>query len=267
MFYNLKLYFKIVTKSLAMQMEYSLSFVLQIISFFVLYLAQFGATCILFQRFNTIAGWTLGEVCIFYGLINVSFSISDIITQGFGNMQNLIKSGEFDRFLTKPCPILLQVLGFNFSINRIGRLFQGIVVLVIGIIEADVSMNIRNIFQILWTVLGGSSLFMGVLIVQVTLCFKTTESMEFMSLLTNGGVETAQYPISIYNATFRNIFTYIFPLACISYFPILPILGKADVLGTSYIFQCSCPIIGLIFLAIAIFIWGKGLNWYVSTGT
>lgn len=266
MFYNIKLYFKIVSKSLATQMEYGLSFSLQVISFFILYLAQFGAIFLLFQNFDTIAGWKLSEICVFYGLINISYSLSDIITQSFGNMQSLIKTGEFDRFFTKPCPILLQVLGFNFSINRVGRLLQGIVILSIGIIQANIEMSLKNIIQILWTVLGGSSLFMSILIVQATLCFKTTESLEFMSLLTNGGVETAQYPISIYTGAFRNVFTYIFPLACINYFPVLPILEKDDILGSSYFFQCSCPFIGLVFLGISLCIWRKGLNWYASTG-
>lgn len=267
MIYNIRLYFKIAAKSIATQMEYKLSFTLQVIAFFVLYLAQFGAVYLLFEKFDSIAGWQIGEVCIFYGLINISYSVSDIITQGFGNLQNMIKTGEFERFLTKPCPVLLQVLGFNFSINRVGRLFQGVFVLVLGINKLGLVMNLKNCFLILWTILGGSSLFMSILIIQATLCFKTTESLEFMSLLTNGGVETAQYPMSIYNGIFRKIFTYIFPLSCINYYSILPLLGKTDPLGSSCLFQYCCPVIGIIFLGISLLIWKKGLSFYISTGS
>jgi len=265
--YYFKLYFKIIGKSIESQLEYPLSFLLHFTSSFLLYLAKFSTIYILLSRFKSIAGWSFGEICIFYGLINISYAISDIITQGFWNISNMIKSGEFDRFLLKPCPVLIQVLGFNFSIDRIGRLVQAVVVLIIGFIQAEITLTFYKLALLIWTIVGGSSLFMSILIIQAALTFKTTEAVDILYLLTNGGVETAQYPMSIYNTTFRHIFTYIIPLGCVNYFSILPILSKTDVLGTTVIFQCATPLSGVIFLLISLFIWKKGLKWYASTGT
>ena len=43
---------------------------------------------------------------------------------------------------------------------------------------------------------------------------------------TDGGVETTQYPLSIYEPWFRKVFTYVVPLGCVSYFPALAIMGR-----------------------------------------
>ena len=51
------------------------------------------------------------------------------------------------------------------------------------------------------------------------------------NIVTHGGVETTQFPLSIYRPWFRGIFTFVFPLGAVSYFPVLAILGKADPLG------------------------------------
>ena len=37
----------------------------------------------LFDRFGSLRGWTLPEAAMFYGLINIVFSLSDAIGRGF----------------------------------------------------------------------------------------------------------------------------------------------------------------------------------------
>ena len=37
----------------------------------------------LFHRFGQVQGWSFGEVALFYGLINISFSIADLLSRGF----------------------------------------------------------------------------------------------------------------------------------------------------------------------------------------
>ena len=80
---------------------------------------------------------------------------------------------------------------------------------------------------------GGVAFFFALMVLQATMCFWTTESLELMNILTYGGVETASYPLPIYHRLFRRFFTYVVPLACISYFPIVAVLGVDDPLGTS----------------------------------
>ena len=83
----------------------------------------------LFSRFGSIGGWTLAEVALFYGLVHVVFAVAEAIGRGFDLFGPLIKEGAFDRVLLRPRSTTLQVLGSNLAPKRIGRLLQGAVVL------------------------------------------------------------------------------------------------------------------------------------------
>ena len=88
-----------------------------------------------------------------------------------------------------------------------------------------------------------------------------------MNILTYGGVETAQYPLSIYHVAFRRFFTFVIPLACVGYFPVVAVLGADDPLGTSRLFQSLAPLAGFAFLGVALGAWRVGVQRYTSTGS
>jgi viologen exporter family transport system permease protein len=62
----------------------------------------------------------------------------------------------------------------------------------------NVEWSFGRVSLVLFTVLGGACLFFGLIIMQATLAFWTTETLEIMNTLTYGGVESAQYPMAIY---------------------------------------------------------------------
>jgi len=119
----------------------------------------------------------------------------------------------------------------------------------------------------LFAVIGGACLFAGLFILQATLCFWTTESLEVMNTVTYGGTETAQYPVTIYRKWFRQFFTYVVPLASVTYYPIVYVVGRVDPLGTSTVFQVLAPTIGLVFLVVSLKVWKFGIRHYRSTGS
>jgi ABC-2 type transport system permease protein len=69
---------------------------------------EFIGILVLFDRFGSLQGWTLPEVALFYGLINLAFSLTDAVSRGFDDMGNLVKQGAFDRLLLHPRSTVLQ---------------------------------------------------------------------------------------------------------------------------------------------------------------
>jgi ABC-2 type transport system permease protein len=116
-------------------------------------------------------------------------------------------------------------------------------------------------------VMGGMCLFAGLFVLQATLAFWTMESLEILNTVTYGGVETAQYPMSIYRPWFRRFFTMVVPLACINYFPALAILGRADPHGGPALLGWAAPAVGFAFLAATLQVWRFGVRHYRSTGS
>lgn len=267
MFDSVRLYARYLGISLRAQMQYRASFLTAVATRFLQTAVEFLAVLALFDRFGALRGWALAEVALLYGMINVAFAIAEGFGRGFDTFDRMVKTGEFDRILLRPRPTALQVAGVELQLLRLGRLLQGLLVLSWASLALDIAWTLPHIALLFVAVAGGACLFVGLFILQATLAFWTTETLEIANTVTYGGVETAQYPLAIYRPWFRTIFIYLVPLGAVSYFPAMAILGKADPLGSSTLFQWLAPLIGVAFLLAALRVWHVGVRHYRSTGS
>jgi len=265
---GLALYGRYVAASIKSQAQYPTATIM-------LTLGHLAATAIevvgiwaLFDRFGGLRGWTFGEAAVFYGLVNITFSLADLATRGFDVFgTDFVKTGAFDRILLRPRSAALQLVGHEFRLSRFGRTAQALAVLLIGSVAAGVTWDAAAIGVALGAIAGGVALFAGLMMLQATLAFWTVESLEIANVLTYGGVQAAQYPMNIYAAWFRNILTFVVPIACVAYYPVLAILGRPDPLGAPAWVLPLAPAVGFVFLAAAFGAWRFGVRHYTSTGS
>jgi len=264
---GLRLYLHYTAVSIRSQMQYRTSFLTQTAAQLLVTGVEFLAIWALFARFGSIGSWSLPEVAILYGMANVAFSLADAAARGFDTFADMVKSGDFDWLLLRPRSTALQVAGREFVMRRAGRFLQGLVVLLWGAAASGVDWTCARAALALMAILGGACLFYGILVLQATLAFWTTETLEIVNTITYGGVETAEYPLEIYRSWFRNFFTYVIPLACVNYLPALAILGRAGPPGTRNLTGWVSPIFGLVFLLVSLGVWTVGVRHYRSTGS
>ncbi|MBM3262336.1 MAG: ABC-2 family transporter protein [candidate division Zixibacteria bacterium] len=267
MFDAIRLYCQYFRVSVQAQMQYRVSFVLLTLSQFLTTGIEFVAIWALFDRFGSIKGWTLPEVALFYSLAHIAFAFADALGRGFDRMDQFVRNGELDRLLLRPRSVALQVAGSELILRRVGRLAQALVVLVWAVGELDVAWSAVKILLLLSVIGGGTCFFYALFVLHATLALWTVESLEITAAFTYGGVQTAQYPLTIYRPWFRRFFTVVLPMACVTYFPVLALLEKPDPLGSSEVFQWMAPAGGVLFLAVALQIWRIGLKHYTSTGS
>lgn len=263
----LSLYARYLGVSVRAQMQYRASFVFQTLGQFFITAIEFLGVWALFDRFGRLDAWSLPEVALFYGTVNVAMAIADALSPGFDHFSTYVRDGGFDRILLRPRSPVLQLAGAELTLKRLGRLSQGAFILVWSSSVLDVAWSPGDAALLLFAITGGVCLFFGLFVLRATLCFWTTESLELMNTLTYGGVESAQYPLVIYSAWFRRFFTYVVPLACVCYFPLIAILDRPDPLGTPVAFQCAAPLAGVVFLLAILRFFHFGIGRYRSTGS
>ncbi len=261
------LYFKYISISLRSQMEYKASFILMTLGTFIVGCMEFLTILVLFSRFDSIIGWHLEEVAMFYGLINVSFALSEAFDRGFDIFALQVISGDFDRVLLRPRATGFQVLAHDFVLYRFGRLLQGLAILIWASMNIGIFWNPVKISLLIFAVIGGVAVFTGLIIMQATMCFWSTQSLEIMNSFTYGGVEATQWPLPIFKRWFAGFFIFVIPIACVSYFPLLAIMEKHDVLHSPVWFHWISPFAGFIFLLISLIVWRIGVKHYRSTGS
>jgi ABC-2 type transport system permease protein len=259
-----KLWLALVRASIRSQMQYKVNFLLYSVGNFLAVGVEVIGIWALFARFGSLPGWSIHEIAVLYGMVHLAFAIAEAAGRGFDQFSSVIKSGDFDRYLLRPCPTALLIAGQIFELSRVGRVLAGLTALVWGLANAQTLGSPLALLVVVFAVLSGALIFYSVLVLQATLCFFTVESLEIVNAVTYGGIFAAQLPFTIYPNWMRLFFTYAVPLAFVNYIPARVLFGKPD---ASLTLALLSPIIGLAFLFFALTIWRLGERKYTSTGS
>lgn len=255
------MYWRYVRISIRAQLVYRATFVMKAIGHLLVTAIEFFGIWALFSRFGTLGGWTLREVGLIYGAIDIAFALADATGRGFDKFGTILKAGDFDRMLLRPRSPILQLLGYELQLMRIGRLSQGLVVLIWA--STAIAWTPATVALLAFSIAGSTCLFVGLVVLQATSAFWTIETLEVWNAFTYGGNYAAQYPMAIYRTWFRRFFTAIVPLALTSYYPARVILGR-DALG---VWGVVGPLAGAGFLVVALGFFRLGVRHHASTGT
>ena len=264
---GLRLWLVYAGASLRGQMQYRASFVIGIAGQFLVTVIEFLAVWTLFDRFGGLDEWTLPEVAIFYGVAHMALAWADVLATGFDHAGELIRTGGLDRLLLRPRSSVLQLLGHRVEVRRVGRLAQGFAMLIWGRSAGGGTISGAGWLLVVGAIVGGGCLFLGLFVLRGTLSIWTVQSLEVVNAATYGGVQAAQYPMSIYDQWFRRFFTFFVPLLAVIYLPVVTALRRPDPLGLPAWIGWISWAIGPLCLAGAIQVWRMGLRHYTSTGS
>lgn len=263
------LYLKFIIIQVRSQMEYRVSFLMELLSTAFLNGSYFLALALILERFGTIAGWTMGEIAFIAGLAEMGFALMDLLFSGFDpdHFSQFVRQGKFDQLLLRPVNISLQVFGSRFLLRRLGRFLEGLILFIIGITMTNIHWTLGKLIY-LPVVLASIVVGMGALFMAGgTLIFWTVQPVEVVNIVTYGGVELMSYPMSIYPGWIQRIFTYVFPLIFLNYLPALYFLDKPGFLNLPRFTSFLAPLAAGLMIFLAYQFWKFGLKHYQSTGT
>jgi len=265
----LDLYRRLIAIRIRGQMLDRSSFLLEVFATLVGNVVAILTLGLVLQRFGSIAGWTFRELALLYGMVETAFGLMDMIFSGFdpAHFGTMVRMGAFDQLLLRPANIILQVLGSEFILRRIGRIGQGLVVLIAAMILNDIAWTPFNILFLLLTIASQVLFFGGLFILGAGITFFTLESIEFINIFTYGGVELMSYPMNIYQDWMRRFFTFILPAIFLNYYPALYLLAKPDPLNFPAFAPFLAPIAGVLVLLGGLAFWNFGIQHYQSSGT
>jgi ABC-2 type transport system permease protein len=258
---SLALYGRYLAISIRAQLAYRATFVMKTIGHLLVTGIEFFGIWALFARFGTLGGWTLHEVALFYGMTDIAFAVSDATGRGFEKLGSLLKAGDFDRMLLRPRSPVLQLLGHELQLMRIGRFTQGVVVLIWA--GTAIVWSPATVALLLLAIAATTCLFLGLSVLQGTSTFWTIETLEVWNAFTYGGNYAAQYPMAIYRRWFQRFFTAIIPLALTIYYPGRAILGRDALDALHWLAPCA----GFAFLWITLAVFRFGIRHHTSTGS
>ena len=263
----LALYVRLIGAQLRGQMQYKVSFLLSLIGSFLACVVEFGVVIVLFSRISSLAGWSLAEIALLYGLSGTSFAVAEMFAAALDNFQVHIVRGTFDRVLVRPRGSLFQVMSEDFALRRLGRIAQALLVLVLGARLLDVEWSPDRVAFLVLALASGTVIYFAIFVLGATFCFWTVQAKEATHVVTYGGDALASWPLDIYRGSIRRFFTFVVPLAFVSYEPALYVLGRPDPLGLPEATRLLSPVAAVLMAIVARFGWQQGVRHYQSTGS
>ena len=265
----LNLYFRLIGVQIRSQMQYRASFALELVGTGMIALFEYASLALVFERFDNLGGWTLGQVAFLYGMSEFSFGIMDMLFGGFDpSFFGLnVRRGTFDQLLLRPVNITAQVLGSEFTLRRIGKIIVGAGIFASALALSPVAWTPLKALLATLMAVSQVAFFGGLFIIGATVTFWTVESIEVVNIFTYGGSYMISHPMHIFPAGLRQFFTYFIPAIFLAYYPALYILELPDPFGMPAFAPWLAPLAGLGVLIAALAFWRFGIGYYQSTGT
>ncbi len=266
---TLRLYRRLIGVQIRSQMSYRASFLLDLVATTLITVFEFGALALALQRFDEIGGWRLGEVAFLYGLVETSFGIMDVVFSGFDppHFGQVVRLGRFDQLLLRPINITVQVLGSQFVIRRLGKIAVGLAIFATALTLTDIRWTPLKLTYLPFVIAGMVLFFGGLFMIGSTITFWTVESIEAINVLTYGGSFLISYPMNIYQAWLRRLFTYVLPAIFLNYYPALFFLDKPDPFNFPRFALFIAPLVGVTLFLGALAFWQYGIRRYQSTAS
>jgi ABC-2 type transport system permease protein len=263
-----RLYLLLIGARVRAQMQYKVSFLLDLLGFALATGLEFVIIAVLFTRFPALGGWSGHEVALLYGMTAIAFSLSEMVARGFdAPFERMMVQGSFDRVLTRPLGSFFQILASEFQLRRLGRTLQGTLVLGYALAVLQIGWSPAKALVLVMAVLSGAVIYGGLVVIGATLCFWTIKTPEIINAFTFGGTTLVSYPLNIYNRFIRAVFLSIVPVAFANYPAALLILERRDPHGLPAELAWAAPLVAGAFFALALRFWRFGVSKYQSSGS
>ena len=92
----------------------------------------FAVWPIFFRKFETLAGWQLGDVAAMYGIVAAAFGIVVVFAGGHRTLAQTIAEGDLDPYLTMPKPVLPHLVGSRCMPSGFGDILTGVLMLALS---------------------------------------------------------------------------------------------------------------------------------------
>ena len=258
-FYFVKIWFK-------SRIEYQMSFFAGFFANFYCYFITYAILWVIIKKFNSIGGWNFSELTILYSFNLLSYAISGtLFWYSIYHLEDLVVSGNFDRYLLRPLGIIPQLMCTSFGYTFLGQILVSSIFLISNFYKVA-DLTFFNIFYLCISLIGSVFLQAGAVILVGSLSFWILRSKEVGAVVYYQIRNFINYPLNIYPSFLKIILTFIIPWGFINYYPCLIFLNKYNNLY-DHILGLIAPLVCIIIFIISLKVFSIGLRQYSSTGS
>ncbi|ANY05776.1 ABC transporter permease [Pseudonocardia sp. HH130630-07] len=218
------------------------------------------------ERFGTIGGWGLDELAFLYGMRLVAHSLWATPGNQLVYVDEVIVGGEYDRYLVRPAPPLVQLLARRLRLTAFGDLIGGVTLLSLASARAPVDWSPAAVGYLVLAVIGGALVEGALQLAACALAFRMKKTMSIRLTIDSIFNDFGNYPLKVFGAVAGFGLTFIFPLAFVAYLPTTMLLNRAQELAVPIWLGWGAPAMGVLLMYAAYRFWVRQSQFYESSG-
>jgi ABC-2 type transport system permease protein len=216
---------------------------------------------VVFGHTKQLGGWSQAEVIFIYGYFLLPWAIFGTFFNLWSFNDRYIIKGELDRVLTRPVHSLLQIIMESMTPESLIGVFTGLAVMGYGASQLDLHWAWYDPLLLIVFTLGGVLVYGGIFIALTSISLYTDSKTDIQPIVFNVS-NYGRYPVNIYNRIVQFVLTWILPFAFVGFYPASYLLDRGDWRFYAYL----TPLVGLVYFAIAVMLWNRGIRHYRGAG-
>jgi ABC-2 type transport system permease protein len=216
---------------------------------------------VLFDQRASVAGWTWPEALLVVAWFTVLKGVLDGgIQPALQSVVEHIRKGTLDFVLLKPADAQFLVSTARFELWKAADMLGGFGLLAWALIELAVVPTASAVLTTLALLVGAVAILYSLWILVVSLAFFVVK-VDNLSYLFASIYDAARWPSSMYRGALSFVFTFVIPLAVMTTYPALAILGRLDLAQAGYALLGAA-----VFSYAARLVWKNAIRRYTSAG-
>jgi ABC-2 type transport system permease protein len=248
--------------SAVMAMQYRADFLLKgSIALVWLTVALIPLVSVFHQR-STVRGWTFPEAMVVVGCFALMKGILEgAISPSLTSVVEHVRNGTLDFLLLKPADAQFLVSTARFEPWRAMDLLGALGVFGFAFHRLGHAPTLRSVALALTLLLVAILVLYALWILVVSASFWVVK-VDNLSYLFGSLFDAGRWPIAVFRGTLWFLFTFIFPLALMTSYPAMALLGRLPTTTA-----LAALVGGLIFASLARLVWRRALAFYTSASS
>lgn len=215
---------------------------------------------LVFQQTDGFPGWSLQNILLFQGVLLLVLGIREAFLGGCPEYaQMMVRKGELDTLLLRPCSSLGMILSRGFSVENIGSVFAGAVLVVYGIQKSGIIPSFWETVGFLGALAAGLLFFLSVDILYSCMVVFLVHIGRLKEIFDNIA-KFGEYPMEMFSKGVQGVLLTVLPMALWVNVPCKILLEGMHL----YLFS------GMVFLILwltgSIWLWNLCIKKYTSAG-
>jgi ABC-2 type transport system permease protein len=216
---------------------------------------------VLFRLRDGVAGWTWPEALLVASFfLMVKSVLSAVIQPSAVATVEQIRLGTLDFVLLKPADSQFLVTTSRLEVARVSDLLAGLALMVTALVKRGEPVTIGGALTALWLFLAGVAILYSLFVLVLSMAFLFVK-IDNLSYLMASVFDAARWPASIFRGALALLFTFVIPLALMTTYPSLALLGRA---GPGRV--ATATGVAAVFLALSRWSWRHAIRRYTSAG-